>query len=366
MTPPSIDRIRKDDQLLDSLGGRSGAGDGTDVAGMLQAWVDEIDREPQAASTHSARLRRRLLQTGAAAGVAFAGLSLSSVAAAVTGAQVPVLHQLGTMGGIFGGTTSATPGPGGALDSSSSDEHTHVSGDDSAASTTVPSFSATGTHSATSGTGAASLPPTLPQTSARETTSERRAQPQPVPHDTPAPPSRPSSASTRRTSSSTSAQDSSTSSSTPSTTRPSGTTTAPSTTTTPPPFPTPSTTAPSGTTTPSPSSSRWKLPTLPPISGFTPQQAPESADGAAEASPRTQSGTSSSTTAPSSTSSQSPTSTAARPGASGTAPGHEQSDGSSSAGTTSSGSSTPAPSQSGATDGSSATPSGSTASSDKP
>ncbi|AKU16035.1 hypothetical protein [Luteipulveratus mongoliensis] len=153
MTPPSIDRIRKDDQFLDALGGRGGPADGSDLSGLLQSWVDEIDSTPAASSAGAKRMRRRLLQTGAAAGLAFATLSVSSMAAAVTGTQVPVLYQLGSMaGGIFGGTTQQPAqsllGSGSSTSSDGSNEagSTDSSSEDGSSSTygpPVPSSSAT-------------------------------------------------------------------------------------------------------------------------------------------------------------------------------------------------------------------------------
>jgi hypothetical protein len=101
--PPSLRRIRDDDELLDVLGGRL-ADPADELSAVLGDWARSIDTDmaipPSLASARATRrraLRRRGLR--GAAVVAVFGLTLSGtgVAAAVTDTHLPVLGRLATV-----------------------------------------------------------------------------------------------------------------------------------------------------------------------------------------------------------------------------------------------------------------------------
>ncbi len=119
MTPPSIRDIQNDNDLIDALGARKGAGSSDDpMAGMLAAWVDEIDHSAVRKPGRYARVRRGGARIALASVVAAGALSVSSVAAAVTGTQLPVFSQLGhlTHSLVGGGDTTHTTTPSGVVD----------------------------------------------------------------------------------------------------------------------------------------------------------------------------------------------------------------------------------------------------------
>ena len=97
--PPSLGAIRADDDLLDALGRREGvAGDG--LSGLLAAWTDEIDSGLRPAPT-AARARPRILRlrvrghrVAAVVGVFALTMSGAGMAAALTGADLPLMSQL--------------------------------------------------------------------------------------------------------------------------------------------------------------------------------------------------------------------------------------------------------------------------------
>ncbi|YAL82684.1 hypothetical protein ACMYYO_12215 [Dermacoccaceae bacterium W4C1] len=111
MTPPQLGPIHDDDAFLDALGGRRDLeGPHDELSELLQGWVASIDADPiQSDSEPIETKRRRLAPLTATAGVAVLTLSISSMAAAVTGSNVPVLSQLGQAAAkAFGGADNAT------------------------------------------------------------------------------------------------------------------------------------------------------------------------------------------------------------------------------------------------------------------
>ena len=95
--PPSLGAIRADDDLLDALGRREGvAGDG--LSGLLAAWTDEIDSGLRSAPTVvQARpriLRLRGHRVAAVVGAFALAMSGAGMAAALTGADLPLVSQL--------------------------------------------------------------------------------------------------------------------------------------------------------------------------------------------------------------------------------------------------------------------------------
>ncbi len=111
---PRLDDIRRDDDWLDALGARAARGqemDGDDAIALLAQWVEAIDHVPTVAETTEAAghdheagryARRGLSLTGvrrvaSVSGIALAAISVSSVAAAVSGTSVPVFRELGTV-----------------------------------------------------------------------------------------------------------------------------------------------------------------------------------------------------------------------------------------------------------------------------
>jgi hypothetical protein len=101
--PPSLGRIRDDDELLDALGQRV-ADPADELSAVLGGWARSIDTDmaipPSTASVRASR-RRKLRRRGlrGAAVVAVFGLTLSGtgVAAAVTDTHLPVLGRLATV-----------------------------------------------------------------------------------------------------------------------------------------------------------------------------------------------------------------------------------------------------------------------------
>ncbi|WP_431843900.1 hypothetical protein [Calidifontibacter indicus] len=104
---PRLDDIRRDDDWLDALGSRRDV-DGDEAIKLLAQWVDAIDHVPASAQTHPAAAqtgryaRRGLSLTGvrrvaSVSGIAIAAISVSSVAAAVSGTSVPGFRELGTV-----------------------------------------------------------------------------------------------------------------------------------------------------------------------------------------------------------------------------------------------------------------------------
>ncbi|WP_460466157.1 hypothetical protein [Calidifontibacter terrae] len=111
---PRIDDIRNDDRYLDALGARRAADD--ELGELFEPWLAYIDDEPSAAdSSRWSRGVGRYARAGATApslrrflvgaGVATAALSVSSVAAAVSGTTVPGLRQLGNVTRALSGET---------------------------------------------------------------------------------------------------------------------------------------------------------------------------------------------------------------------------------------------------------------------
>ncbi len=101
--PPSIDRIRDDDHLLDALGQRV-AEPHDELSAALGGWARSIDDDmaiplsPAAARVARRRtLRRRGLRGAAVLAVCGLTLSGTSVAAAVTDTHWPVLSRLGSL-----------------------------------------------------------------------------------------------------------------------------------------------------------------------------------------------------------------------------------------------------------------------------
>lgn len=89
---------RRTDALLDALGSRCGAlPPGDDLVAALSAWAAEIDRTAPASrgAPREARRRRRLRRSVGGGALALAMLTGSSVAAALTGAEIPALTDVG-------------------------------------------------------------------------------------------------------------------------------------------------------------------------------------------------------------------------------------------------------------------------------
>ena len=103
---PSFDQIRDDDELLDALGARDKVR-GDELTGLLSAWTHEIDN-PTALPRAGRHARpSRALRIGLTTPVVLGALSVSGVAAAVTGTKLPVLHQLGQVTQGFWGEPPA-------------------------------------------------------------------------------------------------------------------------------------------------------------------------------------------------------------------------------------------------------------------
>lgn len=179
--PPSLGNIRDDDELLDALGGRRAPKDSDEVGRMLQAWVSEIDADETAPS----RLRPRLRHLASAAGIAITALSVSSMATAVTGYQVPVLYQLGAAAGSVLGS------PLHAADSGGHDARRDVAGGTTSTRTSTREAPAPTTSAAgTSPTDLPSARSTETQQHTQHRTRQQPAQPvQPAPSATPEAPS---------------------------------------------------------------------------------------------------------------------------------------------------------------------------------
>ena len=90
----SMDRISRDDELLDALGNRRRLSGEEPVIALLGAWAAEIDTTPvvSRSATRRSRGRARGLGILSTALVTFTG---GSVAAAMTGVELPVLSQVG-------------------------------------------------------------------------------------------------------------------------------------------------------------------------------------------------------------------------------------------------------------------------------
>ncbi|TWP36167.1 hypothetical protein [Leekyejoonella antrihumi] len=141
MTPPSIRDIRDDNELLDSLGARRRAKGDDEVAGMLAAWVEEIDEHDQLAPGRYARVRRGGMRVGAASALLVAAMSVSGVAAAMTETNLPVFHQLGqfTHGLVFGTHPLQTTQPAGPTETTTAASWgSSTTSSDSSSATSVP------------------------------------------------------------------------------------------------------------------------------------------------------------------------------------------------------------------------------------
>ncbi len=180
MTPPSIRDIQDDNDLIDALGARKGTGSSGDpVAGMLAAWVDEIDHPITRKPGRYARVRRGGARVAMASVVVAGALSVSSVAAAVTGTQLPVFSQLGhlTNSIVGGGHTTHTTTPAGVVDDVAGTTNT---GTVSAPEDTTSSPSTSDSSSATA------VPPTVTDPDRPSSSSSVRIPPPVVhpPHST--------------------------------------------------------------------------------------------------------------------------------------------------------------------------------------
>ncbi|NNG40025.1 hypothetical protein HJ588_12205 [Flexivirga sp. ID2601S] len=114
MSPPSIGDIRRDDELLDALGARREVSSGDEVAALLGDWVAQVDAPPRAKrGGRYARARRGSARIGVTAAVVVGALSMSGMAAAVTG--VPGISRVAQNFGLAGRSapTAIADGPAG-------------------------------------------------------------------------------------------------------------------------------------------------------------------------------------------------------------------------------------------------------------
>ncbi|WP_145225472.1 hypothetical protein [Rudaeicoccus suwonensis] len=120
MTPPSIRDFRSDDEFLDALGARRAPDVPDELSDLLQAWVKDIDGEQTVRQPgRYARARRGGFRFAATTAIVVGTLSISGVAAAVTGANVPVFGQVARNLGITSpqvlpsavGSSSSVPSP---------------------------------------------------------------------------------------------------------------------------------------------------------------------------------------------------------------------------------------------------------------
>ncbi|GGK65184.1 hypothetical protein GCM10011509_11850 [Ornithinimicrobium pekingense] len=93
-------QLRTTERLLDGLGSRSPSAvpPGDDLAAALAAWADQVDMAPASCGSGTRRValrRRRLRRTVTGGALTLAMLTGSSVAAALTGTDIPALTDVG-------------------------------------------------------------------------------------------------------------------------------------------------------------------------------------------------------------------------------------------------------------------------------
>lgn len=211
--PPSLGNIRDDDKLLDALGGRQTPSQKDDVGDLLASWVAEIDST--GAPAQKTR-RPRMAHLAAATGLAVTALSVSSMAAAVTDYQVPVLYQLGSVAGSVLGSPLHAAGGGGDSDPAPEQGLPAATSEtsDPPSSSASPSTTSTGKQPTDLPRSTTSpRPSTHEKTTHEKTTAHGRPPANPAPSSTPDSPSSPdrSSHSPSRPSTSTSTPSSSSS-----------------------------------------------------------------------------------------------------------------------------------------------------------
>ncbi|WP_265448027.1 hypothetical protein [Flexivirga meconopsidis] len=146
MSPPSIGDIRRDDELLDALGARREARAQDQVAGLLGEWVAQVDAAPShGKGGRYARARRGSARVGVTAAVVVGALSMSGMAAAVTG--VPGFSRVAQNMGL---TNRSVPSA--VAEGPYSQSHDHLTG------TWQPSSPVLSTSAPRSASGSASRP----------------------------------------------------------------------------------------------------------------------------------------------------------------------------------------------------------------